>query len=140
LAATEVLRRRSAVALRRQLVRAERNVERKDYERSLAEYDRAIAAAPTDVPGAEIPWRSEEHTSELQSRFELVCRPLLEKKNSSCVFVDPSPRRQVIARCLPSAIVDHCGTPAESLLGSPRSFCPGAAAVLRYAPASSTVL
>src|SRR5699024_153644 len=26
-------------------------------------------------------WRSEEHTSELQSRFELVCRLLLEKKN-----------------------------------------------------------
>src|SRR5699024_12092879 len=36
--------------------------------------------------GAEIPdsrykdWRSEEHTSELQSRFDLVCRLLLEKK------------------------------------------------------------
>src|SRR5690349_22513279 len=27
--------------------------------------------------------RSEEHTSELQSRRELVCRLLLEKKNSS---------------------------------------------------------
>src|SRR5699024_4042921 len=26
--------------------------------------------------------RSEEHTSELQSRFELVCRPLLEKKKT----------------------------------------------------------
>src|SRR5699024_11257190 len=26
--------------------------------------------------------RSEEHTSELQSRFDLVCRRLLEKKNS----------------------------------------------------------
>src|SRR5437868_9018122 len=26
--------------------------------------------------------RSEEHTSELQSRFDLVCRPLLEKKNN----------------------------------------------------------
>src|SRR5699024_11578490 len=26
--------------------------------------------------------RSEEHTSELQSRFELVCRLLLERKNS----------------------------------------------------------
>src|SRR5204862_853015 len=26
-------------------------------------------------------WRSEEHTSELQSRRELVCRLLLEKKN-----------------------------------------------------------
>src|SRR5437868_12960756 len=26
-------------------------------------------------------YRSEEHTSELQSRFDLVCRLLLEKKN-----------------------------------------------------------
>src|SRR5207249_12312814 len=28
--------------------------------------------------------RSEEHTSELQSRFDLVCRLLLEKKNKIC--------------------------------------------------------
>src|SRR5207249_5065475 len=28
-----------------------------------------------------IDYRSEEHTSELQSRFDLVCRLLLEKKN-----------------------------------------------------------
>src|SRR5690554_7659904 len=28
-----------------------------------------------------VPWRSEEHTSELQSRPHLVCRLLLEKKN-----------------------------------------------------------
>src|SRR3712207_8995054 len=28
-----------------------------------------------------MPWRSEEHTSELQSRQYLVCRLLLEKKN-----------------------------------------------------------
>src|SRR5256885_6540965 len=28
--------------------------------------------------------RSEEHTSELQSPCNLVCRTLLEKKNSSC--------------------------------------------------------
>src|SRR5256884_2400098 len=28
--------------------------------------------------------RSEEHTSELQSRLHLVCRLLLEKKNSHC--------------------------------------------------------
>src|SRR2546422_2320003 len=27
-----------------------------------------------------VPWRSEEHTSELQSRLHLVCRLLLEKK------------------------------------------------------------
>src|SRR5438876_4923518 len=29
--------------------------------------------------------RSEEHTSELQSPVHLVCRLLLEKKNSSCI-------------------------------------------------------
>src|SRR5437868_12115630 len=29
-----------------------------------------------------LPQRSEEHTSELQSRFDLVCRLLLEKKNN----------------------------------------------------------
>src|SRR2546422_6129654 len=31
-----------------------------------------------------IRWRSEEHTSELQSRLHLVCRLLLEKKKISC--------------------------------------------------------
>src|SRR5699024_12443818 len=31
--------------------------------------------------GGSVP-RSEEHTSELQSRFDLVCRLLLEKKNN----------------------------------------------------------
>src|SRR5699024_12087128 len=32
--------------------------------------------------GTNVPSRSEEHTSELQSRFDLVCRLLLEKKNN----------------------------------------------------------
>src|SRR5699024_12816666 len=41
---------------------------RKFYQRPLAE-------------GADI--RSEEHTSELQSRFDLVCRLLLEKKKDT---------------------------------------------------------
>src|SRR5699024_12161471 len=36
-------------------------------------------AAPV-VAVAGVPARSEEHTSELQSRFDLVCRLLLEKK------------------------------------------------------------
>src|SRR5438067_7383587 len=31
-------------------------------------------------------WRSEEHTSELQSRFDLVCRLLLEKKKTKISF------------------------------------------------------
>src|SRR2546422_7522567 len=33
-----------------------------------------------DTPKDKIVWRSEEHTSELQSRLHLVCRLLLEKK------------------------------------------------------------
>src|SRR5437868_12834021 len=31
--------------------------------------------------------RSEEHTSELQSRFDFVCRLVLEKKHSAACFV-----------------------------------------------------
>src|SRR2546422_7675692 len=40
------------------------------------------AAAPNDprAPGPGVLERSEEHTSELQSRLHLVCRLLLEKK------------------------------------------------------------
>src|SRR5699024_12587269 len=37
---------------------------------------------PTTWSTASDPPRSEEHTSELQSRFDLVCRLLLEKKKS----------------------------------------------------------
>src|SRR2546429_5324205 len=37
---------------------------------------RATSSSPIPIP------RSEEHTSELQSRLHLVCRLLLEKKNS----------------------------------------------------------
>src|SRR2546429_2842777 len=32
-------------------------------------------------------WRSEEHTSELQSRLHLVCRLLLEKKKENSVVI-----------------------------------------------------
>src|SRR5699024_12065864 len=51
----------------------------------------ASGAQPTSVMFSSIPvdltkscraGRSEEHTSELQSRFDLVCRLLLEKKSS----------------------------------------------------------
>src|SRR5699024_11688799 len=47
---------------------------------------RGQAGEGTLEPLAQLPWtgrlaRSEEHTSELQSRFDLVCRLLLEKKN-----------------------------------------------------------
>src|SRR2546429_7321345 len=42
------------------------------------------------TPWTEQPWRSEEHTSELQSRLHLVCRLLLEKKKKS--HAQPSTR------------------------------------------------
>src|SRR5947209_15369448 len=42
------------------------------------------AERPQDVaPHAHVPHRSEEHTSELQSRQYLVCRLLLEKKKKN---------------------------------------------------------
>src|SRR3712207_8185486 len=42
---------------------------------------RDVAAAEADRAGGGLDQRSEEHTSELQSRQYLVCRLLLEKKN-----------------------------------------------------------
>src|SRR3712207_7781748 len=45
---------------------------------------RAIAAVPTEVNRpSDVAGRSEEHTSELQSRQYLVCRLLLVKKKTS---------------------------------------------------------
>src|SRR5256885_13144169 len=41
---------------------------------------RHLASPPLDGP--EVKFRSEEHTSELQSPCNLVCRLLLEKKNN----------------------------------------------------------
>src|SRR5256886_8280998 len=37
------------------------------------------------------PARSEEHTSELQSQSNLVCRLLLEKKNNTCALASSTP-------------------------------------------------
>src|SRR2546422_5111384 len=45
--------------------------------------------------------RSEEHTSELQSRLHLVCRLLLEKKKQTSdvlAQLDPDPRREAEAQ------------------------------------------
>src|SRR5690625_6999956 len=43
-----------------------------------------LKACPRTIPISSTVWRSEEHTSELQSRGHLVCRLLLEKKKQSC--------------------------------------------------------
>src|SRR3712207_6886434 len=49
-----------------------------DADHAVAE----VVPGPRVADGVELPGRSEEHTSELQSRQYLVCRLLLEKKKS----------------------------------------------------------
>src|SRR3712207_7114880 len=46
--------------------------------------ERLLADLLERAKGQPVGNRSEEHTSELQSRQYLVCRLLLEKKNSQC--------------------------------------------------------
>src|SRR5690349_23989864 len=55
--------------------------------------------------GAVVPaWRSEEHTSELQSRRDLVCRLLLEKKKSKTI--------NGLGRQCRGRPHSHCGRPS----------------------------
>src|SRR5207249_6403063 len=56
----------------------------KDDERLLFDAHAAEWASPYGLVGL---LRSEEHTSELQSRFDLVCRLLLEKKNTQVSII-----------------------------------------------------
>src|SRR5207249_10620747 len=49
--------------------------------------DRGAAAAPAPHAHVADRRRSEEHTSELQSRFDLVCRLLLEKKKKKKTLI-----------------------------------------------------
>src|SRR5438034_1719284 len=51
-----------------------------------------------DLAAARAATRSEEHTSELQSHSDLVCRLLLEKKNKRRVRTTQSPRRYAVSQ------------------------------------------
>src|SRR5690349_22050207 len=48
--------------------------------------------------------RSEEHTSELQSRRDLVCRLLLEKKKAQFVYCDFWLKLKIQIRCAESLL------------------------------------
>src|SRR2546430_11545470 len=50
-----------------------------------------------ELPGVE-KTRSEEHTSELQSQSNLVCRLLLEKKKTACRHVAPNQSRDLLCQ------------------------------------------
>src|SRR5689334_23941520 len=58
------------------------------YRRAFARFDPAAVARFT---AARVRARSEEHTSELQSQFHLVCRLLLEKKKKKTQTTYTSP-------------------------------------------------
>src|SRR2546430_4963345 len=67
------------------------------HERAVAEAHEAEAAHQRP---ARIDVRSEEHTSELQSQSNLVCRLLLEKKK--CTKVSPACRQ-----CYPEPVAER---------------------------------
>src|SRR5215510_16228645 len=56
----------------------------------------AIRDTRAAVDDREMVWRSEEHTSELQSRGHLVCRLLLEKKKQKNIdfFVEKKKKKK----------------------------------------------
>src|SRR2546422_2335466 len=57
-----------------------------------------VHAARHDDHAAGVELRSEEHTSELQSRLHLVCRLLLEKKKKHSIHIYPQ-QTQYAAVC-----------------------------------------
>src|SRR5207249_5365950 len=80
-------------------------------------YQGGLIAYPTETVyglgsrarGPDVLARSEEHTSELQSRFELVCRLLLEKKNDLAAG-------RIQCNETPSAIVRPLMQPGDVIL------------------------
>src|SRR2546421_6801573 len=63
-----------------------------------------VIARPNRVSWARVSSRSEEHTSELQSRSDIVCRLLLEKKkNKQIISTAPCSRAHSCTRHLPTS-------------------------------------
>src|SRR5699024_11354582 len=61
-----------------------------------AQHSQCLWGTFAHLPGMK---RSEEHTSELQSRFDLVCRLLLEKKKTKTTKVNSQKRRHQQLTC-----------------------------------------
>src|SRR5438105_10028963 len=64
-------------------------------DRCVVPLDRTRGAVPTTDPRVR---RSEEHTSELQSRVDLVCRLLLEKKKKKKKRQEQKKIKRITAR------------------------------------------
>src|SRR2546422_3249822 len=63
----------------------------------------AGTAVEDDADPDAVHWRSEEHTSELQSRLHLVCRLLLEKKKKKSNLIPPTSTTHVTNNHLSSS-------------------------------------
>src|SRR5690554_7274168 len=84
--------------------------------------------------------RSEEHTSELQSRPHLVCRLLLEKKNprpAPRVGVCPRARGRGAAPLRPTSVPQPANQPPPPLAPLPPSRGPVSALPRRRPPSGS---
>src|SRR2546430_12164185 len=79
----------------------------------------SVAVARRDPVGVSCPregllhdrWRSEEHTSELQSQSNLVCRLLLEKKKTTglvCLVERAHTSRTVLSCALTTCVLLAC--------------------------------
>src|SRR5687768_17847323 len=73
-----------SLAFRRLTVLLTLDADLRPFPRSRPEEDVATPLSPGDLERTRRE-RSEEHTSELQSRLHLVCRLLLEKKNNTSI-------------------------------------------------------
>src|SRR5260370_15885714 len=75
-----------------------RSLERRHAAIRPSEHLRAVIRGEDDhgVETCALPIRSEEHTSELQSHLNIVCRLLLEKKHQ---FIDGRLCRRIIIQC-----------------------------------------
>src|SRR2546430_13430157 len=69
-----------------------------------ASFSNGVIAVSVSLGGPLPPLRSEEHTSELQSQSNLVCRLLLEKKKPQD---QPGPSAPLAHRCHSSTLSAH---------------------------------
>src|SRR5256886_6636304 len=67
----------------------------------------SLAATCAQLEASVVEQRSEEHTSELQSQSNLVCRLLLEKKNDSSRAIARNRHPRANGFCAPSLAVRH---------------------------------
>src|SRR5260221_6873298 len=105
---TTLFRSRDGNAVRDQKVRAERIAETPSGEINLIEcafHTRTEFQEVTNVLGRSLSdSRSEEHTSELQSHSDLVCRLLLEKKKKEPEMQESDVGRTVLRNTVPVQI------------------------------------